>query len=187
MAIGPSLEDAIAILVGNPLSGTFRAADMEMFEFGEQLPFVDRHGNNRTRGQYRLHVQCPWRIVRSKTVLLGYDDMVEPPRGVSANEFDPNAGGKNLRDELMAEFLRDTSIDGRTVRRCAATELGDVQLTFGDNSRLELFPAASNDEAEYWRLLLPDGSHLVMSGAGLERLPPIRTHPNGEPGIPADA
>lgn len=175
----PSVEEAIAVLAGKPLSGRFRAADMEMFEFGEQVPFIDRQGRARTIGEYRLHVQCSWRIVRAGTILVGYADMTEPPSGVAAVDFDPNTGGKNRRDELVALFLEDTSLDGRVVTRQETTPYGDARLTFRDGSRLELFPEASARDNESWRLLMPDGSHIVMSGAGLERLPPMTTRPTG--------
>jgi hypothetical protein len=44
-------------------------------------------------------------------------------------------------------------------------------LTLGDGTLLEVFPAVSEEGAELWRLLAPDGSDLVMTVAGLERLP----------------
>jgi hypothetical protein len=172
MTTQPSLEEAIAVLIGKPLSGTFRVLDMEMFEFGEQVPFTDRRGRARTIGEYRLHVQCSWRIVRAGTILMGYADMTEPPNGVAAVDFDPNTGARTRRDELMDRFLEDTRLDDRVVTGQETTPYGDVRLTFRDGSRLELFPEASASENESWRLLMPDGSHIVMSGAGLERLPP---------------
>jgi hypothetical protein len=175
----PTIDAAIAVLVGKPLSGTSRVLDMEMFEFGEQVPFTDRRGRARTIGEYRLHVQCSWRIVRAGTILMGYADLTEPPRGVAAEDFDPNTGAKTRRDELMARFLEDTSLAGRAVTRQESTPYGDVRLTFRDGSRLELFPEASAGENESWRLLMPDGSHIVMSGAGLELLPSPTTPASG--------
>lgn len=169
-----SVRAVVAVLVGKPLSGTFRAVDMEMFEFGEQVPFVDRFGRDRTTGEFRLHVQSVWRIVRDGRIVVGYEDMPFPPTGVPADGFDANEAVRNRRDELMDAFLAST-LAARTVVAADASELGDIRLEFADGSRLEVFPSGEHPEIEHWRLLTPDGSHSVMSGEGMQVMPPGET------------
>lgn len=169
-----SVQAIVAMLLGEPLSGTFRAADMEMFGFGEQVAFVDRFGRDRTTGEYRLHVQSVWRIVRDGRIVVGYEDMPFAPAGVPADGFDANEARRNRRDELMDRFLAESTLDARTVVAVEASELGDIRLDFAGGSRLEVFPAGENAEIEHWRLLIPDGSHAVMSGEGMRVMPPPR-------------
>jgi hypothetical protein len=53
----PSAVEVVALLIELPLSGYRRAVDMQIFEFGRRVPFVDRFGHNGTIGEFRLHVQ----------------------------------------------------------------------------------------------------------------------------------
>ena len=172
MTLTPTPSQAIQLLVGKPLSGTFRALDMEMFHFGPRIPIVSRRGIQRTTGEYRLHVQCPWRLVRAGTIIVGYDDLTKPPTGEAEEPMDLGSGAKSYRDELVQRFLAEVGQDDRVVQKQTTTTYGDARLTFRDGSKLELFPAASGIADEFWRLLKPDGSHAVMTGGGLEIVTP---------------
>jgi hypothetical protein len=44
----PSAVEVVALLIELPLSGYRRAVDMQIFEFGRRVPFVDRFGHNGT-------------------------------------------------------------------------------------------------------------------------------------------
>jgi hypothetical protein len=138
---------------------------MEMFEFGAQVPFTNRHGIADAAGEYALHVQCPWRIVRNGKVVVGYDDLHEDAPDPSPDGADADSD-RNLRDVLLAGFLADGN--KHVVTGCETTAAGDVRLTLDHDAVLELLPVAAAEHFEFWRLLLPTRGHVVMSGAGLD-------------------
>jgi hypothetical protein len=143
---------------------------MEMFEFGEQVPFTDRQGRARTSGTYRLHVHCPWRVVRLERIVVGFDDILEPPPGASAEGFDANKAETTLRDELISRFHQERSEAPRIVISADMSPMGDLRLTFDDQSSLEVVPAGV--AGDYWRLQLPEGIGTVSSAVGLRRVTP---------------
>jgi hypothetical protein len=99
---------------------------MEMFEFGDQLPFVDRAGRTRTRDQYSLHVQRPSRLVRGGQLFVGYEDLTTPGIDRGAATAGRNSAASTRRDELMAQFLRGTRLEQRLVVHGQASKLGDL-------------------------------------------------------------
>jgi hypothetical protein len=165
-----TMNESVQLLVAQPLTISSRALEMEMFEFGEQIPFTDRHGRARTSGAYRLHVQCPWRIVRSGRIVVGFDDILEPPTGASAEGFDANRAEMTLRDELISRFHGERADAPRIVVSATTSPVGDLRLVFDDESSLELLP--SGVAGDHWRLLLPDGVGIVSSAVGLRRVTP---------------
>ena len=60
------LEGALAPLVGLPLWTSHRAADLQVFQFGDKRTvtsnFGPRKGQELAVGEYGLHIQCAWRI-----------------------------------------------------------------------------------------------------------------------------
>jgi hypothetical protein len=162
-------ENALAVLIGKPLSATSRVLEMEMFEFGAQTPFTDRHGRQRTIGEYRLHVQCAWRIVAAGRVVVGYSDVHDAPVDPPPDAFDPERD-PTLRDVLLERFLSERQ--PRVVTECETTTAGDVRLKLEDEAVLELLPMGTAGDVEYWRLLLPTGGDIVMSASGFERSGP---------------
>jgi hypothetical protein len=144
-----------------------------MFHFGELRETVDSRGRVRIHGECSLHVQAPWRIVVSGQVAVGYRDMRDPPDGVPAEEFDPNEAPRTRRDELLDELLSDAGSRSWIARRCSATDFGDIRIFFDADAVLEVFPDSTASDDEYWRLLAPDGGHIVMEATGMISLPPV--------------
>jgi hypothetical protein len=167
MMDGP--ESALRPLVGRYLTRVGRAVDLEAFCFD---PVGDGADNHDLAGRAWLHVQCSWRILRAGRILVGYTDMVDPPSDWPGGDFDPNASGPTRRDELTYAYIDERQANRRRVVTVETSARGDATITFDDDTVLELFPDAASPGVEYWRLLAPDGSHAVMTGAGLERLPP---------------
>lgn len=168
-----AVDRHVCDLVGKPLVSCSRAVDMEMFLFGRPVKAIGRGGRAYLDFEYRLHVQSAWRIAGNGRIVVGYTDQADPPSGVSASGFDPNEADLTRRDELLRGFLDGRSDDPRRVVSCTTSELGDLRLEFDDGHALEVFADASVGEGdpEYWRLLLPDRSHVVRSGRGIEYLP----------------
>lgn len=62
------IEQTLNVIIGMPLWGRHRAADLPVFKFGKQIPSMTRATKWRSAevvlvGEYGLHIQCPWRIV----------------------------------------------------------------------------------------------------------------------------
>jgi hypothetical protein len=163
----PSAVEVVALLIELPLSGYRRAVDMQIFEFGRRVPFVDRFGHNGTIGEFRLHVQSDWRILRSGVAFVTYDDLYKPTTDAPSAPLDPDLGSKTLRDELLENFLAGFTVEELTVASTRVTAGDVVQLSFRSGSVLEVDPVEPESGLEAWRLLLPDGTHAAVSSSGL--------------------
>lgn len=169
MTLRGRIEEALRPLVGKRLWGSGRATDMEMFEFGERISKLDRHGNPLVVGEYALHVQCAWRFVGPSGIVVASRDVFEPPEGSDETprpELDWEKG--NRRDERMRYFLTVKHPAGLVVENFSADDVGGFQLNFNDNLCLEVFPHDSLPD-EHWRLLKPGdlSSHFVVSGSDI--------------------
>jgi hypothetical protein len=177
------IEAGLRPLIGLPLIGSNRAADMEMFSFGDAvLPWAQR-GKSGLRSRYGLHVQCPWRIVRSGAIVTGYDDIGEPNRAIGESpDFDPNELGQTLREELLVAFYEECRDRPRIVIAIEATDIGDLRVALDGDCVLEVFPAMSSSAAaftnkysigEHWRFIDLLGGDVVIGRDGLDVRPPL--------------
>lgn len=164
---------AISALEGRHAWDRTRAADMEMFQFGDRVTHEFR-GEVRTVGEWALHLIGGWRIVTGGRVLVGRRDFWIPARGVSDDGFNPSSVGVSRRDELMEEFVNH----GESVHRAESatlSESGDLRLVFADGCVLETltdlgFVEPADDEtSECWRLFQPatELPHLVVRPGGV--------------------
>jgi hypothetical protein len=97
-------------------------------------------------------------------IVVGYRDTRDPPTGVSTDGWDPGEARVTHRDELLAAFLdRPTAL---RVTGASTSLTGDLRLIFDDGSALEILPDSAALDDEHWRLLRPDGSHVVVGGDG---------------------
>jgi hypothetical protein len=160
------LDDALQMLVGQPVVETHRAVDMQMFSFGELSETGDRRGMPRTTSQFALHIQCPWRIVCAGQVLVGYQDLRYPRAGEPDSErFDPDRPHTTLRDELLETFFSSRGDKERVVIEANATDTGDLRLSFSGGCVLQAFPDSAAHGREYWRVFEVDGEHFVAERA----------------------
>ena len=170
----PSPAEVVGLLGEKPISGLRRAVDMQIFDFGDRVPIVDHRGRNRTIGEYRLHVQSPWRFLRAGVPFVTYHDLWQPTTEAPDAPFDPNLGSETLRDELLERFVAESTADERTVENVSMSGAGGLYLRFRGGTALEVDAEDPQSEREAWRLLLPDGAHAVMSGSrfAMQRPPP---------------
>jgi hypothetical protein len=167
------IEHRLGDLVGLPLIYSRRAVDMEMFGFGH---FVERETRRSVRirvAENRLHVQCQWRIVRDRQVLVGYGDWRWPPSGSDVDLFDFDAADAplNRRDELVDGFLQHGAT-AHQVQGLSSAPTGDLAIDFADGCRLEVFANYATQDPgsdEYWRFLPPgEGEdHFVVTSRGI--------------------
>jgi hypothetical protein len=164
------IEQALNVLIELPLQHAGRAADMEMFHFGDLQPVAGRHGTVMV-GEYRLHVQCAWRIVGIAGILIASRDRYYPAGDPYANDndFDWSAQGVNRCEERITAFFKEQDGTHFLVEAVAADNLGSVRLQLSGGFLLDIFPDDSLD-SEHWRLVprTPAIPHFVVTGQGIE-------------------
>ena len=170
------MENPASVLIGKPLWRCTRAADMACFQFGARHKSKTFDGRDCEVGDYALHIQCSWRIIRGDEILVGKEDLYEPDAAASDAVFDWRKA--NLQDarvrKLFADDQRQFTVVGTAFRAG-----GELDILFDDELRLELFPNSSlqTHDMEHWRLFAPsmdpalrgETPHLVFSGAGLRQ------------------
>ena len=162
------VQDSVDRLVGMPLNRSNRAVDMEMFDFGELRPEEDQHGHEYLSGDTALHVQAPWRIIDGDRIVVGYNDVWDPPSGVSREGFDPSEGHPSHRDELLGAWFADRPTP-RIVVAATAHPRGDLRVDLDDGTALEILPMSVSDDDEFWRIFERRGPHVVVGTRGMHR------------------
>jgi hypothetical protein len=134
----PELSAAVSALEGT-----------RIVDLGRTLNMVEV-GFERGGALYRLHAQCPFRVVHGARILVGSTDMNYPEDRKAdgnlaydtyATMFDRNA--KRLTERFAAgEFL---------VVSAVLRENGEIVIELPESVRFEVFPACSGP-VESWRL-----------------------------------
>jgi hypothetical protein len=138
-------------LVGSRLVRVGRSVDILLFEFDKESPAgVER---------FKLHAQCPARVRRDSTLLVGSYDTHWPA--------DENADWDTAFDTFTTvydERAREVEayLDKHDCRVISARllALGMVVVELDDRSTIEVMPASSTD-TEAWRIISPEGEHQV--------------------------
>src|SRR5689334_17164863 len=119
------IEQALNVLIGLPLQHAGRAADMEMFHFGDLQPVAGRHGIAMV-GEYRLHVQCAWRIASDARIIVASRDRYYPAGDpyAKADDFDLSVPGVNRCDERITVFFKEQGGAHSLVEAVAADNVG---------------------------------------------------------------
>jgi len=166
------IERATAVLIGKPLWGCGRAANLATFAFGERIKTVDFFGKPTEVGEYALHVQCAWHIGRGEEVIVGSRDIYYPADYQSEDEeippdFDWDKH-PNRRDRLLRSLFEDGA-RSFTVQRVEVRLAGSLRLSLSDGFYLDVFPDDSLGR-EHWRLFMPrtEERHFVVTGRGIE-------------------
>ena len=95
------IEQRLSVLVDLALSLTHRAGGMRMFEFGHLQQTGDA-----TRGQYALHLQCPWHIDSPEGLITGSTDVwrsSDPRVDYRRGDWEPSSG--NMQDLKLAKHV----------------------------------------------------------------------------------
>jgi len=164
------IEEALSVLIGKPLWGSNRAADMEMFKFGDRHTY--RGG---WRGDYVLHVQCPWEIKKGSRVLVESGDVYLPRDGGTTDptEFHWDQLGANRRDQRLELLFQEHDSMPLAVERIQAAGTGVATVTFSRGISFEMFvPTAA--PREWWRLFQPgrNTEHFIVTAEGIETVGP---------------
>ncbi|MFN3651079.1 MAG: hypothetical protein ACK47B_16005 [Armatimonadota bacterium] len=173
---------ALAALHGQPLCGSHRAGDLQVFQFGELREFIRERGRGKgelaLRPDWGLHVQCSWRITGPEGIVVARRDLYyragdDPDLDWETFDYDRDP---NRRTERMQEFLRQHEAKPLRVEAIAADSVGGFRLELSEGCCLEVWPDDSLP-GEHWRLLRSENldSHFVVTGEGIE----VLARPNG--------
>lgn len=168
------IQEALAVLVGQPLWSSGRAADLEWFEFGGRRTVKDSRGKEREVGDYALHVQCAWRIRCGDKVVVASRDLYYPPEETAEEidtrpeNFNWDVQGGNRRDKRITELFQNETREF-SVQKVEAGEAGAFTIILDQGYALDVFPDDSQS-GEHWRLFKPyrGERHFVVSGNGIE-------------------
>jgi hypothetical protein len=180
-------QQALSVLVGKKLSIWRRAANMLVLHFGQVTRKEDK-----SWGEYALHVQCPWRLLKDGAIFVGASDLYSPRE--EAPDFDwgewyeDRKWPDNLLEHRVFSVLKgmDTvthSIENATehfrVEKVQASDIGDAKLYLSGGFMWECFP--DSVAGAHWRLLdIGNRKHFVVSGERSTTANKGAT-PNGDP------
>ena len=177
------IERELAVLVGLPLWGAARAADLLTLAFGAERhgvsKFGRRKGEPRTYGEYALHVQCTWRIAGPDGIVTGRPDRFYPHSDLLREREDwkwwddPDWDSLQLNANRWDERIEPWLAAGPyVVERVAADPLGGLSVALAGGFALDVFPDSSDDTeySEYWRFFKPDDPrpHFVVLTGGID-------------------
>ena len=91
-------HEALSSLVGLPVLKIGRAADLLWIHFGSWRDIPARNGGTRAVGDWALHIQAPWRIIKDQTILVGDWDMYRYFE--DGTQFDWQADGESRFDRI---------------------------------------------------------------------------------------
>jgi len=164
------IERSLAVLIGRPMWAAWRAADMEMFHFGDRRTVQNRNREAVEVGDYALHVQCAWRLVDANRIVVASRDYYYPAGDpdVEFPNFDHDQPGTNRRDERMDKFFSKCGNAYPIVYRVEGDRVGSLRIVMSGEVVLELFPDDSLED-EYWRFFQPrsDEKHFIVTGQRL--------------------
>lgn len=164
------IEQALSVLIGKPIWGKYKALDLDAFQFGAVLMLPNRKGEMDEVGEYRLHIQCAWRITHSHRIVVASRDRYSPA-GDQDNfpeDFDWQTGENRLEERISLLFGKHRE-DPLVVEAIQADEVGGVTIVLNEGYVLDIFPDDSL-EGEYWRFfpsIREQGKHFVVSDAGV--------------------
>ncbi len=175
------IETALFPLLGQPLTDCWRPNGkgyeaIQRFEFGVQHSSTNSKGEEKTFGEYAMHVGCPWRIIGQGRILVAYIDLYfpadNPTESGGDEDFDSSAPGGSQSDRQAHHFVERLQEAPLFVESIQADEVGSVCFTFSRNYRLEILPMDSLP-FEFWRMLHTGAvhkqqKHFVVTGQGIE-------------------
>jgi hypothetical protein len=165
------ITEELQVLIGEPISGCWRAANMQIFEFGPPRKYLNRKGEELEGANLKLHVQCRWRMVDATRILFGRDDLLRPANaGIAIEDFDWDEDESPL-DVLPCEWFAEHRNPPVHVVQATGDIYGGCRIELEEGFLLQLFPCDSrrSEYSEHWRFFrqMGDQSHFVITGDGV--------------------
>jgi hypothetical protein len=160
----PTIENALAPLVGLSLQCIGRAADLVWVHFGELRKIHDQHAGSRTVGEWALHLQCAWRLTLPPAIIIGREDLHYAAEGIEPYDWDTDGEHESRFDRIATSLNQDFATSPSRVSTVLADALGGFTLRLDGGSCFDVFPAISTaSKSEHWRIFRPGaGGHLVF-------------------------
>lgn len=169
MTVTDRVAATLEVLRGKALWDVSRAANLHSLQFGDHRMVNSPLGKVKEVGEYALHIQCSWRIVRHDKIVVASRDRFYPAGDWDQVDeyFDWDHPGANRCDERMEVFVGEHC--PTVTEAISVDEVGGFRLTLERGFNLEVFPDDST-EIEHWRLFEPgkDLPHAVFSGNQLQ-------------------
>jgi hypothetical protein len=137
-SLAAEIEAVLGPLVGEPLTGMWRYAGYQRFEFGPQRPAKNRKGEDITMSDLALVVGCTWSVTGPSGVVL------------SSADFLPDG---TRRDEGASEFYDFLRADPLIVEVVEASESGALRIGMSRGYELYVEADLEDEEDEQWRLM----------------------------------
>ncbi len=166
-------QEALAPLIGQPLTDMRRPL-WQIFEFGEQRPTRNRHGEDITLADWLLSIYCSWQLTRGDSVILGYDDFSHNLMRATRRFFDRKTPPKDAiarKRWKAANELFALVESGVLIVRCITVHpAGGVAIGLSDDYEIRTFNDMS-DPCFLWSIYRkPTSSTFGVDGSpiGLE-------------------
>lgn len=171
-SLADRITSELQVLIGQPIGDCWRAANMQVFEFGPRRQRQNRKGEVVEVSDIRLHIQCRWRFMDTQSILFGRDDLNYPADETTPPEqFDWDKADSVL-DVAQREWFDKHRPLRPMVQEVQGDAYGGFRIALAGGFALECFPCDSRrgEYSEHWRLLghRADGSHFVVTGDGIE-------------------
>lgn len=140
----------------------------QVFQFGDQKPWTDRHGRPFTQGDHLIKfITQDWRFIQNERIILGSFNNYNN-QWFFEGEEGPNNDYEREAHRIAAEFVEDIK-KGRYVAQSASVgKFADVRITFTENLELQSFSSSGNqDDLWFFRNNIDDVIYLVLSDTGL--------------------
>jgi hypothetical protein len=157
-------KNKIQELIGLKLTQTSRSSNMECLKFG-----IKTNEKNQNIGEFGLHIQTDWRIIKEQKILVGSNDLFEQnSENQSESEFDYEIG--NLRDEKLEQLIKSENL---IVSKISTDGIGGLNIHFNNQTELQIIPTNSSESEynEFWRLIdnrKSESEHIVSRISGIE-------------------
>jgi hypothetical protein len=157
-----SIHQALTPLVGLPIRCIGRAMNLLWLQFGELHRVPNRRGGTKVVGDWAVHVQCPWRLIRHDRILVGYHDFYYTPDGGPAKDW--HAGERTRFDDVTSMICAEFDKMPPVVASVQVDDVGGFSVRLSSEHRLDVFPDRSDETCDQWRIFQPgvDSKHFVF-------------------------
>ena len=149
------VERALKPLIGKSWSSIGRSVDLVWLQFGQmrQVPSID--GGKKWVGEWALHLQCPWRVVRNERDFLASKDMWLDADGKPMARMPDDPFG-TLFDDTVWWLRQNLPRNAPWIKSVATFETSGFVLLLSDLSKIEV---TTHGKGEQWRLFRPATEH----------------------------
>lgn len=125
------LEAELSRIVGLPLTCLWRALG-QIFEFGEQKPFINRNGEEATHAEVSLKFLADWRVSLGAVTVFGSGDHAHGKRRFYDRKTPPRELFNRTRWKRAKEFLRRVTEETLLVESVKVTDTGVIFVKLSD-------------------------------------------------------